>query len=253
MHPLGGLASADAPHRPWANFVTVLFGPLVNVVICLLAVLAMMIITGTWRIPPWNPLSIDMQAFVNLSHSSTRAFFFCFWVYAVSYAILVFNLLPIFPLDGGQMLQSLLWAKIGYYRATMFASITGMIGAGVFAMYGLATRSLFVIFLAIWGFQFCLYKYRELKANGPWGYQDDVDYGLGGGTATARKLSARKIRRAQKLEREAEAEQDQIDAILAKVSAHGMQSLTWWEKRALKAATKHQRERDMEIARSRRS
>src|SRR5947209_3756477 len=31
MHPLGGLAFADCPRRPWPNFVTVLCGPLVNV------------------------------------------------------------------------------------------------------------------------------------------------------------------------------------------------------------------------------
>src|SRR5437016_10221130 len=54
MHPLGGLAFADAPRRPWPNFVTVLFGPLVNVAICLGAAFAMMISAGTW-LATWNP------------------------------------------------------------------------------------------------------------------------------------------------------------------------------------------------------
>jgi len=48
---------------------------------------------------------------------------------------------------------------------------------------------------------------------------------------------------------EARREQAHIDAILAKVSAHGMQSLTWLEKRALKKATEHQRQRDLESSR----
>lgn len=40
------------------------------------------------------------------------------------------------------------------------------------------------------------------------------------------------------------AETESIDAILAKVHAKGMNSLTWLEKRTLKKATEHQRERD---------
>src|SRR5437763_7763906 len=37
MHPLGGLASANPPQRPWPTFWTVAGGPLVNVLICALA------------------------------------------------------------------------------------------------------------------------------------------------------------------------------------------------------------------------
>jgi hypothetical protein len=117
--------------------------------------------------------------------------------------------------------------------------------------------SIFIMFLAVWGFQTCFHMYRELKANGPWAYQDEMDYGFsgpygGGGTATARKLNARAIRKAQKMERQAAVEQEQIDAILAKVSAQGMNSLTWLEKRALHKATERQRKRDAEMSRSRR-
>ena len=35
MWPLGGLAFADPPRRPWPQLVTTVGGPLVNVVICL--------------------------------------------------------------------------------------------------------------------------------------------------------------------------------------------------------------------------
>jgi Zn-dependent protease len=258
MHPLGGLASAGAPRRPWPTFFTVLAGPLVNVVICLLMAAAMMGIRGSWHMILRNPLNLSRDSFLSSIHASTTLYYYCSWIYSISYGLLLFNLLPIFPLDGGQMLQSILWWKIGYYRATYFAAVTGMIGSAVAAAYGLVRGNGFLLFIAILGFQVCIQMYRELKANGPWAYQDEMDYGFGGayggaGTATARKLSARKIRKAKKLEREAEAEQERIDAILAKVSAHGMQSLSWFEKRALKKATKHQRERDMELARSRRS
>lgn len=250
MHPFGGLASAGAPHRPWANFITVMAGPMVNVLICLLMTVGMMIVAGTWRVLPWNPFAMDIKALKNVDNSPLT-FYFMYWVFLISYGLLLFNLWPIFPLDGGQMLQSVLWAKIGYYKTTYFAAVTGIIGAVVAGCYGLVRGNWLLIILAFMGFQVSLNKYRELKANGPWAYEDDLDYGLGRSVPSSR-LSARSMRKAQKLEREAAAEQERIDAILAKVSAQGMQSLTWFERRALRKATEHQRQRDVELAKPRR-
>jgi Zn-dependent protease len=42
MTPLGGAAFVDAPRRPWANFVAVLGGPMVNVIICVVTWLALL-------------------------------------------------------------------------------------------------------------------------------------------------------------------------------------------------------------------
>ena len=53
-----------------------------------------------------------------------------------------------------------------------------------------------------------------------------------------------RLRRQAKLE---EQEQGKIDVILAKVSAQGMQSLTWTERRTLKRATERQRQRESGI------
>ena len=60
----------------------------------------------------------------------------------------------------------------------------------------------------------------------------------------------RAAKKEQRLAKEELAERVRIDAILAKVSAHGMQSLTWIEKRALHKATEHQRKRDLELGRT---
>lgn len=63
--------------------------------------------------------------------------------------------------------------------------------------------------------------------------------------------NANKAKKVEKL-RQAEAdEQQRIDAILAKVSASGMQSLSGAEKRALKQATENQRKRDLELSKLR--
>jgi hypothetical protein len=64
-----------------------------------------------------------------------------------------------------------------------------------------------------------------------------------------KRLSKRSIRQAQKRAAAEQAEQAKIDAILEKVSAQGMQSLTWWEKRTLRKATERQRQRDLELSR----
>ncbi len=64
--------------------------------------------------------------------------------------------------------------------------------------------------------------------------------------------SRRKSQRALKLAQAERDERERIDQILAKVSAQGMQSLNWLERRALKKATEHQRQRDAEMSRLRR-
>ena len=248
MHPLGGLASAGSPHRPWARFVTIVAGPMVNFLICAITAGILAVAAGTWRIVPWSPLSLRLAY---LSWDS-NVVYYAWWVFLVNYSLLLFNLWPVFPLDGGQMLQSILWVKFGYYKAMIFATVTGMIGAATLGVYlGLLRGNFYLIVLAAWGFMTCLSMYREVKANGPWAYQNDPDYDLGNRPSNKR-LNQRSLRRARQLEREAAAEQEQIDAILAKVSAQGMQSLTWFERRALRKATEHQRQRDVELEKPRR-
>jgi Zn-dependent protease len=260
MHPLGGLASADAPRRPWPTFITVLAGPMVNVIICLITALLMRILVGSWDVLPWNPMGILYYlARMGGSYGAVRHLFV---IFSVSYGILMFNLLPIFPFDGGQLLQSLLWVKFGYYRATVFATITGMIGGVMLFVWGLMNRSLLLVLIAVSGFQTCFYMYKELKANGPWAYQDEDNTYAAASLSYAsvenarnkgqQKKNARAAKRAEKIEREANEEQEQIDTILAKVSAQGMNSLTWLEKRALHKATERQRARDAEMSRGRR-
>jgi hypothetical protein len=159
-------------------------------------------------------------------------------------------------MDGGQLLQSILWPKFGYYKSMNFACITGMVGAALGGMIALATFNIFLAFLAYSGFMTCLNMRRQLLAAGPYGFQDEdgVDYSASLFNTTPdreaaphRKLNKRLLKRAQKREAGERAEQDRVDVILAKVSANGMNSLTYWERRALRRATERQRRRDLDL------
>jgi Zn-dependent protease len=247
MHPLGGLALTRPPHRPLPMFLTVAGGPAVNVLICLVCGVILWAIFG-WV--PWNPFRFHP---IGSFSSWLNVWRYAYWIYQVSWMILCFNLLPIFPLDGGQMLQTMLWPKFGYYKSMNFACITGMVGAVLGAMIALASGNLMLAILAVFGFMTCLSMRQQLVAQGPYGWEEDTTYAAAYEPLTPKRKKPGKWaqRRAAREAAAERTEQEQIDRILAKVSAHGMQSLSWTEKRTLKKATEHQRQRDLERAKRR--
>lgn len=111
LWPLGGLAFVAHPPRPGAALWTTVAGPLVNLVLSpvlfLLAYLAA---------PPGME-----QAPSDLG----RLLFALAWFNVV---VLVFNLLPIFPLDGGRIVYAALWWWLGRARALATASGIGILG-----------------------------------------------------------------------------------------------------------------------------
>lgn len=119
LWPLGGVAYVDPPQRPGATLWSIAAGPLVNVV--LLPVLFGLLLLGRS---------------VGLAESSPDA---VAWLRAVAFinlGILIFNLLPVYPLDGGQILRSLLWFVLGRARSLTAASVIGFLG--VLALLALA-------------------------------------------------------------------------------------------------------------------
>ena len=53
-------------------------------------------------------------------------------IFYIDLGLLIFNILPIYPLDGGQILRSLLWFLMGRGRSLMVATIIGFIGVAAF-------------------------------------------------------------------------------------------------------------------------
>lgn len=240
LWPLGGLAYTDVPHRPWATLATAAGGPMVNVVVCLLTAGGLMWM-GLGRYIPLNPFNAFLPPGAH----------YLGLIFLVSYGLLLFNLLPIYPLDGGQMFQALLWPSIGYFRAMNVACIIGMGGAIFIGTWGLLDNSWIMVAIAISGFSVCLQKRMLLREIGPDALEDSLDFSASMEEAPPqprrRHLTKRAIRRARKLIQREQSEQARIDAVLAKVSAHGIRSLTWLERRVLHKATARQRQRDLEL------
>jgi Zn-dependent protease len=67
-------------------------------------------------------------------------------------ALLFFNLIPVYPLDGGQIVRGLLWLKFGPIRSLKAASILGFAGAILFTLWAIASRSIWLGILAFFIF-----------------------------------------------------------------------------------------------------
>lgn len=114
LWPLGGVAYVDPPQRPGAMLWSIAAGPLVNVVLFPILT-GLMLLSSSWGWPGTLP---DAYKLIQA-------------IWYINLALLIFNLLPIYPLDGGQILRSLLWFPLGRARSLMVASIVGFVGVPV--------------------------------------------------------------------------------------------------------------------------
>jgi len=249
MHPLGGLALCQPPRRPWPTFLTVAGGPMVNVIICLLA--AIVCVSTIGRIP--------LVPFFLSTGSENNPFLFseigrfAFWVFNISWSLLLFNLIPVYPLDGGQMLQTALWPKFGYHKATYFSATVGLVASVVVIIFGIAFLQFFMVILGVMGAFYCYQIRQQMLATWPEPWADSLEEDYSASFAKQKKVIDKDAKRLAQLEADERAERESVDRILAKVSAKGMNSLSWGEKRALKKASEHQRQRDTEIRQRRRN
>lgn len=112
LWPLGGVAYVDPPQRPAATLWSIVAGPLVNLVLLGISYgLTIWAWHHGWRL------------------AAPHAYKFLWAFVAINFGLLVFNLLPIYPLDGGQILRSLLWFVLGKARSLKVVAVLGMLGA----------------------------------------------------------------------------------------------------------------------------
>jgi Zn-dependent protease/CBS domain-containing protein len=132
--PIGGVARLSRmPDNPRQELVIALAGPAVNVLIAivLFAVLGSMVDPGDLVLRIEDP-GIGMAA----------------KLMAANVMLVLFNLLPAFPMDGGRILRSLLAMRMDYVRATHIAATLGQGMAFLFGFAGLFFNPL-LIFIAL--------------------------------------------------------------------------------------------------------
>jgi Zn-dependent protease len=248
--PLGGLAMVSPPHRPVPTFLTAAAGPAVNVFFCGVTALGMHFTDPKLLGFALNPFS----GLPPIAYGMSQPQFWFWWIFTINYILLLFNLLPIYPLDGGQMAQAVLWPMLGHFRSMMLSTAIGMAGSVMLAIVGLMTKSYFLAAVGIMAF-FSNYQQRAaLRDSGPEDWREGVDYnasiyGLNDAPPRRRKrLSRGAIKRARRIAQRETAERNRIDSILAKVSALGMNGLNWRERRTLRKATEKQRRQELELS-----
>jgi Zn-dependent protease len=138
LWPFGGVAYVDPPQRPGATLWSIAAGPLVNVV--LLPVLIGLELAA--RAAGWPQTAPDLYQLLRS-------------VLYINASLLVFNILPIYPLDGGQILRSLLWFMMGRARSLMVATILGMVGIVGFFALALWQRNLWLAAVSVYLLMSC--------------------------------------------------------------------------------------------------
>ncbi|TWU23301.1 putative zinc metalloprotease Rip3 [Novipirellula galeiformis] len=142
--PIGGVARLQRmPRIAWQELVVAVAGPAVNVVI------ATLLLTGFYLFGGVEILVEILDAFVGPRDSldaaqidaemsaSPSLLSFCVILLAVNVMLVLFNMVPAFPMDGGRVLRSLLAMVTNYRRATFLASRFGLACALLMAMIGI--------------------------------------------------------------------------------------------------------------------
>jgi Zn-dependent protease len=145
LWPLGGIAFVNPPRRAGAYLWSIAAGPLVNVALIPVFALALAVAQGDSNLPDDVVIWLRHLRFINLS-------------------LLIFNILPIFPLDGGQILRGLLWYPFGEIRSLQISSVLGLIGGGLLALVALSWQSWWIAILAFFLLSRAWYGWQQAKA-----------------------------------------------------------------------------------------
>ncbi len=147
LWPLGGVAYVNPPPRPGATLWSIAAGPLVNVALVpILSMLGILTRSSGWAETMPN------------AHALLRA------VSLINLGLLIFNMLPIYPLDGGQILRSLLWFVAGRARSLMVATIIGFAGVAGLILLAAWLRSAWFGILSVFILMNCWGGLRQAQA-----------------------------------------------------------------------------------------
>jgi Zn-dependent protease/CBS domain-containing protein len=129
--PIGGVARLERmPEEPVQELIIAVAGPLVNVVIAL----GLFVVGGSQGL---------------LNRSTVEGGGLIAQLLTINIILVLFNLLPAFPMDGGRVLRALLATRMSYARATQVAATVGQGFAFIFGFLGLFGPNPFLLFIAL--------------------------------------------------------------------------------------------------------
>ncbi len=131
LWPLGGIAFVQPPNNVKAWLITTVCGPLVNAIL--------------WPLF-WCILRYGLPELARHLDPDSQAFNVILIVVVdmmyINKMLLLFNLIPAYPMDGGRLLQEILWLFIGYPRSLQIAGMVGTVAGTGFVVLGLGLQQI---------------------------------------------------------------------------------------------------------------
>ena len=127
LWPFGGIAFVQTPPRAGAYLWGIAAGPLVNVALWPVLYFIVSIYGDPFRFYSTGPLGAD-------GYLETMPLFLhnIFWINTI---MLIFNLIPAYPLDGGQIFRGILWFFVGPMKSLLIAAWTGLVLGGAAMLF----------------------------------------------------------------------------------------------------------------------
>lgn len=153
LSPIGGIARlSKMPEKPLQELFVAIAGPLVNVALAILIGTIIYLKDGQFL-----PSAEQPQLVFNDWNNMLPMFFL------INIVLVLFNMLPAFPMDGGRVLRALLSIPFHRLKATKIASIVGQTIAALFILYGLYQMEFVLPLIGIFVFVTARYEYKNLK------------------------------------------------------------------------------------------
>ncbi|WP_138429833.1 site-2 protease family protein [Fodinibius saliphilus] len=134
--PIGGLASLEKmPEDPKEEFLVAIAGPAVNVVIAFLLYLIL----------PVEQFLVEDPEVAEEVLSTINGSNFLFYLFSANVLLVLFNMIPAFPMDGGRVFRALLSLKFNRVQATQMAAKLGQLVAFFFLFIGLFYNPILIL------------------------------------------------------------------------------------------------------------